>query len=260
MLKSSYTLISGATSGIGFELAKNFAKDGYNLILVSRSLSSLEEKKLELKELNNNIDIKIFAYDLSVIENTYSLYEQIKENNLEVNFLVNNAGFGDSGEFLNANINKLNQMVDLNMKSLMNMCYLFGNDMKERKSGKILNVASVAAYLAGPYMSCYYATKSFVLNFSIGLYHELKKYGIKIHILCPGPTKTKFIDVCESKNKKAFDNLSMDPKKVAKKCYKKMKKNKLIINTGFISKFSSFSTRFLSRKFASKLTEKVNGK
>ena len=260
MIKNNYVLISGATSGIGFELAKLYAKDGYDLILISRKTDDLADAKEELLKLNDKIDIKYFPFDLSKIENTYALYEKIKENNLDVTTLINNAGFGDSKEFVEADINKLNQMVDLNVKSLMNMCHIFGKDMKEKRSGRILNVASVAAYIAGPYMAVYYATKAFVLNFSIGLYHELKKYGVKVHALCPGPTKTKFIDVADSKNKKAFDNLSMNPTKVAKICYKKMRKNKLIINTGFISKFTSFGTRFVSRKFAAKRTEKINGK
>lgn len=260
MERNSYTLITGATSGIGFELAKLYAKDGYNLILVARKLEALNQAKEDLLKINNNIDIKVFIFDLSKIENTYSLYEKVKENELEVTTLINNAGFGDSCEFVEADINKLNQMVDLNMKSLMNMCYFFSKDMKLRRSGRILNVASVAAYLAGPYMSVYYATKAFVLNFSVGIYHELKTYGVKVNILCPGPTKTNFINAAEAKNKNAFNKASMDASVVAKKCYKKMKKNKLIINTGFLSKFTAFFTRFLSRKFAAKRTETINGK
>lgn len=259
MQKNNYVLISGATSGIGLELARLYAKDGYNLILISRSQNDLEKTKSELIK-NNNIEIEIFAYDLSKIENVYDLYEKIEEKNFIVQTLVNNAGFGDSCEFVYADINRLNQMVDLNIKSLMNMCHLFAKDMMERRNGDILNVASVAAYLGGPYMATYYATKAFVLNFSIGLYHELKKFGVRMHILCPGPTKTKFIDVAESQNKKAFNNISMKADKVAKICYKKVKRNKLIINTGFISKFTSFGTRFMSRKFAAKMTQKINGK
>ena len=258
MEKNNYTLISGATSGIGLELAKLYAKDNHNLILVSRNLEQLNQIKEDLK--NDSIDIKIYAYDLSVIENTYELYNNIKKENLNVNILINNAGFGDSCEFVESNINKINKMIDLNIKFLINICHLFIKDMKENKNGRILNVASVAAYLAGPYMTTYYATKAYVLNFTVGLYHEVKKYGIKMHALCPGPTKTKFIEVSESKNKKAFDNVSMSPVKVAKICYKKMRRNKLIINTGFMSKFVSLFTRFVSRKFAAKQTQKINGK
>ena len=258
MEKNNYTLISGATSGIGLELAKLYAKDNHNLILVSRNIEQLNQIKEELKK--DSIDIKIYAYDLSVIENTYELYNNIKKENLNVNILINNAGFGDSCEFVESNINKINKMIDLNIKSLTNMCHLFIKDMKENKNGRILNVASVAAYLAGPYMTTYYATKAYVLNFTVGLYHEVKKYGIKMHALCPGPTKTKFIEVSESKNKKAFDNVSMSPVKVAKICYKKMRRNKLIINTGFMSKFVSLFTRFVSRKFTAKQTQKINGK
>ena len=258
MQKNSYVLISGATSGIGLELARLYAEDGYNLILVARNLADLEKTKKELQK--NIIDVKIYSYDLAKIENTYALYERIKEEGLIVNTLVNNAGFGDSCEFIYADINRLNSMVDLNIKSLMNMCHLFAKDMMERRSGNILNVASVAAYISGPYMATYYATKAFVLNFSVGLYHELKKYGVKMHVLCPGPTKTKFIDVAESQNKKEFNKISMKPTKVAKICYKKIRKNKLIINTGFISKFTCFVTRFVSKKFAAKRTEKINGK
>ncbi len=258
-MQNNYVLISGATSGIGHELAKLYAKDGRNLILISRNQSELEKTKNELLK-NNNIKIEIFSYDLSKIENVYSLHESIKEKDFIVDTLINNAGFGDSCVFVYADINRLNQMVDLNIKSLMNMCHLFAKDMMVRRNGDIVNVASVAAYLSGPYMATYYATKAFVLNFSIGLYHELKKYGVRVHVLCPGPTKTKFIDVAESQNKKAFNNVSMMPEKVASICYKKVKKNKLIINTGFLSKMTAFGTRFVSRKFAAKKTEKINGK
>ena len=257
-MEKNYTLITGASSGIGYELAKLFAKDKHNLILVARS----EKKLLELKEelAKNDIDVLIYSYDLSKVENILELREKIKGENIFVDILVNNAGFGDSAEFVSADINKINQMVDLNMKSLTNMSYYFGKDMKENKRGKILNVASVAAYLAGPYMAVYYATKSYVYSFSMALSIEMKKYNVNVSILCPGPTNTNFIAVTESKKPEAFNKHRMKSEKVAKICYKKMMKNKTVINTGRLSKFVSFITRFMSRKFAAKLTATTNGK
>ena len=257
-MDKNYTLITGASSGIGFELAKLFAKDKHNLILVARS----EKKLLEIKDelIKNDIDVLIYSYDLSKIENILELREKIKGENIFVDILVNNAGFGDSAEFISSDINKVNQMVDLNMKSLTNMCYYFGKDMKDAKRGKILNVASVAAYLAGPYMAVYYATKAYVYSFSMALNIEMKKYNVNVSILCPGPTNTNFIAVTESKNPEAFNKHRMKSSKVAKIAYKKMMKNKTVINTGKLSKFTSFATRFLSRKTAAKLTATTNGK
>ena len=255
-MDKEYTLISGATSGIGYELAKLFAKDKNNLILVSRNEKKLEEIKEEL--IKNDIEVLTYAYDLSKVENVLELKEKL--NDVTITNLVNNAGFGDSGEFVSSNINKINQMVDLNMKSLTNMSYYFGNKMKENKKGRILNVASVAAYLAGPYMAVYYATKAYVYNFSLALNIEMKKYNVSVSILCPGPTNTNFIKVTESKNPEAFNKHRMNSTKVAKIAYKKMMKNKRVINTGALAKFVCLFTRFLPRKFAARCTAKANGK
>ena len=257
-MEKEYTLISGASSGIGYELAKIFAKNKYNLILVARS----EKKLLELKEelVKNDIDVLVYPYDLSKIENILELKEKLKEQDIFVNNLVNNAGFGDSSEFVSADINKINQMVDLNMKSLTNMSYYFGKEMKERKRGRILNVASLAGYIAGPYMAVYYATKAYVLNFSMALNIEMKKYNVSVSILCPGPTNTNFIATTEIKNPNEFNKRRISSVKVAKIAYKKLMKNKTIINTGALTKFVAFGTRFLPRKFAAKQTAKANGK
>ena len=132
--------------------------------------------------------------------------------------------------------------------------------MKERKKGKILNVASVAAYIPGPNMAVYYATKAYVLNFTLALNIELKKYNISVSALCPGPTDTNFITACESKNPEDFNKMRMKVDKVAKIAYKKMMKKKAIINTGFVAKMVPFLLRFTSRKFLAKRTMKANGK
>ena len=258
-MDKDYTLITGASSGIGYELAKLFAKDKHNLILVARSENKLLEIKEELTK-NNDIDVLVYPYDLSKVENILELREKIKKENIFVNNLVNNAGFGDSSEFVSADINKINQMVDLNMKSLTNLSYYFGKDMKENRRGRILNVASVAAYLAGPYMAVYYATKAYVFSFSMALNIEMKKYNVSVSILCPGPTDTNFIAVTESKNPETFNKHRMKTEKVAKIAYKKMMKNKTVINTGRLAKNVSFFSRFTSRKGAAKLTARANGK
>ena len=254
---NEYTLITGATSGIGYELVKLFAKDKDNLILVARNEEKLNEIKKDLVE-KYNIDVVVIPMDLSVIENSKKLYDKTKELNLKVVKLINNAGFGDSCEFINCKIDKINQMIDLNMKALTNLTYYFANDMKENKYGRILNVASVASYLAGPYMSVYYATKAYVMNFSVALAVEMKKYNVKISILCPGPTKTDFAHKAEFKNENSFNKYASKPEKVAKIAYKKFRRGKLIINPGFTVKLIAFGTRIMPRKFAAKRSAGIN--
>lgn len=252
-----YTLITGATSGIGYELVKLFSKDKNDLILVARNEEKLNEIKNDLKE-KYGIDVVVIPADLSIIENAKKLYDKTKELNLKVVKLINNAGFGDSCEFTEAKIDKINQMIDLNMKALTDLTYYYANDMKENKYGRILNVSSVAAYLPGPYMSVYYASKAYVMNFSVALAVEMKKYNVKISILCPGPTKTDFAHKAEFKNENSFNKYATKPERVAKIAYKKFKKGKLIINPGFIVKLISFGTRLTSKKFAAKRSAGLN--
>lgn len=244
-----YALITGASSGIGYEFAKELNKMGYNLILVARN----ENKLLELKnELKGNIIIK--PYDVSILDNIYKLFDEIKDLDLEL--IINNAGFGDCGYILDTDINKELQMIDVNIKALYAITKL---GIKNMKKGKILNVASIAGILpAGPYMAQYYATKSYVKSLSLGIQYELKKNkaNVSVHTLCPGPIKTNF----DKNANVSFSLKGMDKEKCVKYTLKKLFKNKTLIIPGFKIRLAAIFQKLIPTKLAIKMTSKQQTK
>ena len=167
-------LITGASSGIGRDMARTLNNLNYDIIIVARDKEKLEELKKELNEKNNN-KVEIYIADLSKEEECINLYNEIKEKYKYIDLLINNAGFGLCGKMINTNMNTEMQMIDTNIKAVHIITKLFLKDMVERDSGKILNVASIAAFMAGPLMATYYATKNYVLRFSQAIKEELKK-------------------------------------------------------------------------------------
>ena len=197
-------LVTGASSGIGKEFARQFAYRGYNLVLVARRQDLLEEIQNEfVKEYNINIDY--LSCDLS--ENPKQVYDFCKEKNYEVTVLVNNAGYGDYGTFIESDIDKTLGMIDLNNKALVALTYYFIKDMKQLGFGHVINVGSVASFMPGPYMAVYYATKAFVMSFSMALREELRKDNIKVSVLCPAPTKSDFWKVANGETTSVYDNM-----------------------------------------------------
>jgi len=186
-----YILITGASSGIGYEMAQLLAAKKFNLILVARSILILQKMKMELTK-KYNIDVKYFQVDLSDVQSTQELYDIIKVHKLQVSHLVNNAGFGDYGSFLETSLEKELNMINLNISSLMMLTKLFAKDMAVRKSGRIMNVASLLSFIPFPYYSVYSATKSFVLAFSETIASELEGTGVVVTTLCPGTVETPF--------------------------------------------------------------------
>lgn len=240
-------LITGASSGLGADFAKELSKEGYDLILVARSKEKLEKIA---KELKSNVEIE--AMDLSVKENVYKLYSKYKD---KVDLLINNAGFGAFGKFVDSDLDNELNMIDLNIVTYHILTKLFLQDFVKKDKGQILNVASSAAFEPGPLMSTYYATKSYVHNLSMGIYEELRrdKSNVKINILCPGPVDTGFNERAHVK----FRVKSLQSKDVVKYTLKCMKKNKLIIIPGFTIKLGVFANRLFSRKFIVKCTYKI---
>ena len=240
-------LITGASSGLGADFAKELSKEGYDLILVARSKEKLEKIA---KELKSNVEIEVM--DLSVKENVYKLYSKYKG---KVDLLINNAGFGAFGKFVDSDLDNELNMIDLNIVTYHVLTKLFLQDFVKKDKGQILNVASSAAFEPGPLMSTYYATKSYIYNLSMGIYEELRrdKSNVKINILCPGPVDTGFNERAHVK----FRVKSLQSKDVVKYTLKCMKKNKLIIIPGFTIKLGVFTNRLFSRKFIVKCTYKI---
>lgn len=220
-------LITGATSGIGYELAKIFAENKYNLLLCARD----KDKLIEIKEKFINeyrINVFIFSKDLSEDEDVKKLYTEVMKLGINVDILINNAGSGYVGEFINESYNRDKNIMHLNMNAVTYLTKMFANHMIKMNKGKILNVASTGSYHPGPYTAVYYATKAYVLSFTEALAEEMKDYNITISALCPGATKTNF-----SKKAGKKDNInSMSPKYVAEKAYKGLMKKRITIVPG----------------------------
>lgn len=241
-------LVTGASSGIGYSIAKYLSSLGYDLILVARDKEKLQRIQKELKT-----DVKIVVVDLAQESKLKDLYVVCKNDNIDI--LVNNAGFGLFGEFNSTDLNTELNMIDVNIKAVHILTKLFLKDMVKRNSGYILNVSSSASFQAGPLMSTYYASKSYVTKLTLALYEELRRSKSNVHVscLCPGPVKTNFNDVANVQ----FAMKGMDSDFVAKYAIDKMFKKKLVIVPGFKMKTILFFNRFVSNKFALKIVYKI---
>ncbi len=236
-------LITGASSGIGKDMARVLAKKADELVLVARNTEKLEEIK---KELENDVKIEIISKDLSIEENCREIHNQVQN----VDILINNAGFGDCGNFTKTSLEKDIRMIKTNIIAYHILTKLYLTDMKEKNSGKILNVASIAGFMPGPLMATYYATKNYVVKLSEGIREELKKEHskVQISILCPGPVETNFNKVANV-NFHLREANSMD---VAKYAIRKLEKGKFYIVPGIDVKISRFGAKILPANIISK--------
>lgn len=243
-------LITGASSGIGRDMAKILSDMGYDLILVARRKKKLEELK---KELTTNVTI--INLDVSSTFNCMKLYNKVKKEDIDI--VINNAGFGLFGEFSETNLDKELDMIDTNIKAVHTLTKLFLKDFKEKDSGYILNVASSAAFLSGPLMATYYATKGYVLKLTEAIYEELRREDSNVYIgtLCPGPVNTEFNDVANVK----FSIKSLDSYQVADYAINKMFQKKLIIIPGFMMKFVTLA-KFIPRKLLLRINYNIQKK
>lgn len=230
-------LVTGASSGIGRDMARYLAELDFDLILVARDKDSLEELKQEL-----NTNVKIVLVDLANEDKVKELFVTLKNEDIDV--LINNAGFGDIGYFNNTELSKEINMIHVNIKAVHMLTKLFLKEMTKKNKGYILNVASTAAFQPGPLMATYYATKAYVLRLTEAIHYELKKQKSRVVVscLCPGPTKTNFDKVANVK----FKIKSYESEEVAKYAIDKMFDKKTVIVPGFRMKAARFFGRFLS--------------
>ena len=229
-------LITGASSGIGKDMAIILANKGYELVLVARDEKKLEEVKNELSQITK---VEIISKDLSDEENCKEIYKEVEN----VDLLINNAGFGDCGNFTKTSLEKEINMIKTNIIAYHILTKLYLIDMKAKNEGKILNVASIAGFMPGPLMATYYATKNYVVKLSEAIREELKKEKskVQISILCPGPVKTNFNKVANVK----FNLREADSKKVAKYAIKELEKGKFYIVPGLDVKIAKIGAKII---------------
>jgi uncharacterized protein len=256
----TYSLITGASGGIGSDLARLLAKDKHNLILVARSENKLNEIKVSL-EKEFGIEAKVIACDLSVPDATEKIFNDLVKENIQIDILINNAGFGDFSPFAESDIAKQEMMINLNILALAKLTRLLLPEMIKSGNGRVLNVASVAAFMPGPLMSVYYASKSFVLSFSYAIANELKGSGVTVTVLCPGPTETGFEDAASLGESKLFKIMKPVPSvKVAKYAYNYMMKGRLLAIPGILNKIMWTAVRFSPRKMLTSVVRKIQKK
>jgi short-subunit dehydrogenase len=254
------TLITGASSGIGYEMALILAKNNNNLVLTSRNAKNLNALKDHIKE-KYDVEIWLIIKDLSKENSAKELYDKIIEEKIKVTQLINNAGFGDYDYFIDSNIDKSLAMIQLNISSLVSLTYYFLKEMKKNNYGKILNVASILSYMPMPRYNVYAATKSFVLSFSEALHTELKPSNITVTCLCPGPTRTNFTTGTEMGDSRAYKNIKQaNPKDVAKLGILAMEKGKRTVIYGMKNKFLVFSTRLGTKGLVLKIANFISSK
>lgn len=252
-----YTLITGGSEGIGLELAKLFAKDKHNLFLVARNIDNLEKVKKTI-EKEYGVEVIVYSLDLSMDNSCVKLIDFVDENNLVVDNLINNAGIGSFGYFHEGEEGFEDKIIDINIKALTYLSKEFSKRMIEMNGGGILNVASTAAFVAGPKMAMYYSTKAYVLSLTEALHEELKKYNIKVSCLCPGPVKTSFQDKAGIKKAESAKKYLMDSEIVAKIAYKNFLKGKAIIIPGFKNKIAILANKVSPRSISRKVILKNN--
>ena len=251
----TYTLITGGTSGIGYELAKVFAKNGHNLILVSRDVADLTITRNELLELG--VEVLIISKDLFDKQSPFDLYNEICENGYDVEILVNNAGQGQYGEFAETQIHRELAIIQLNISSLVVLTKLFLQDMLKKGRGRILNLSSIASKAPGPMNSVYHGTKAFVQSFTQAIAEEVKEKGITITALLPGATDTDFFNKADMQQSKMVKEGKLDDaSKVAQDGYDALMKGEQMVVSGFKNKVKVAMSNVFSDKSAAKSMKK----
>jgi uncharacterized protein len=250
-------LITGASGGIGYELAKLFAKDQHDLVLVARSRGKLEQIADELQR-QFGMSVKNVALDLAAAQAPQVLFDQLQRERIGVDILVNNAGYGKLGEFAKIPVEESLGQIQLNVTALTSLTRLFLGPMLERRWGKIMNVASTAGFQPGPLMAVYYATKAYVISFSEALANELAGSGVSVTCLCPGATETGFASRAGNDKSRLFQQFGpMDAKTVARKGYRGLIAGKTLVIPGWKNWLLMESLRVSPRKVVTVVSRRL---
>ncbi len=250
MAAKEWVLMTGAASGIGAELCRLFARDGSSVVLVDKNQNGLEKTRSALAG-KFGIQTISLVYDLSSPESAEQIYRDLQTQYIEIDVLVNNAGFGTFGNFWETDLARDKALINVNVMAPMLLTKLFLPGMVKRRRGKILNVGSVSGFLASPYASTYYSSKAFLLSFSQGLATSLKGSGVTVTIVCPGPTYTAFdwhnVEGALPAQRKRFQ---MEASQVAAQAYRGLRRGQMVVTPGASNKTLALLAKFLPRKFA----------
>lgn len=251
-ISMGYTLITGASAGIGAELARVFASKGHDLIVAARNVAALDKLAENLRS-THKVKVEVIAADLAAPHGAYKLHSAVQAKSLEVDVLVNNAGILGDGPFLDQSLDMHMNTLAVNVGSLMALCHLFGNDMKPRRRGYILNVCSTSAFQPVPNLASYAASKAFVLSLSEALAIEIADSGIKVTAVCPGFTATELIQKQEGGSMSLPGVPLLTPKQVAQESYEALMKGKAVHVNGIANRVLQVASEYQPRWLAQKI-------
>lgn len=250
-------LVTGASAGIGKTLAEEFAANGHDVVLVARREERLREIAEEF-ETDHGVDTHVVVKDLADRQAPYELYEETEDRDIEVDILVNNVGIGTQGSFVENDLGRELDQMQLNMVTPTQLTHLYGGDMADRGEGGILNVSSTAAWFPGPFMSIYYASKAYMKTFSEGVAGELQPEGVDVTVLCPGPVETEFQERAENESTPLGSGQMQDVEMVARAGYEGLQAGKTVVVTGLKFKLLTKASNVLPNRFTRKSARQLN--
>jgi uncharacterized protein len=256
-MSKSFALLTGASAGIGFDLAHILAEQGHDVVLTARNGAALEGLAGELRT-KHGVRAEVIVADLSDVTAPRFIVDELSRRSISLDTLINNAGFGSQGPFVETDLEREMAMIQVNVGAVVQLTRLLLPQLMVNTPARILNVASTASFVPGPYMSTYYATKAFVLSHSVALARELGNKGVTVTALCPGPTHTEFQKRAGIRESKLFGRKSMAARPVAEAGYRGMMRGELIVVPGASNKLSVFAARFAPQRFLSRFVAKLN--
>lgn len=256
-MAAQVALITGASAGLGEQFAHRFARDGHDVILVARNEARLNALAERLR--HHKVRTFVMPFDLADPTTPQRLFDAVTAKGLEVDFLVNNAGFGSTGPFLELDVAREKEMLQVNCTALLELCHRFIGPMKARGRGRVLNIASTAGFQPGPFMATYYATKAFVVSFSEALAHELKGTGVTVTASCPGATQTEFAKVAGNAESRLFQRPGVaKADEVVHDAYEAMMEGEVVAVHGWMNYLAWQSLRVSPRAVVRAITASLN--